>query len=96
MEVTLNNPDRKSIKWRIDTSGITSDKIFSVEPSSGIVESCDSYTIEAYFNPYAPGNFVQTLPLYIEEDDEIPSDVPYVELVLKGKLFDYLYLPTTF
>ncbi|EWS70940.1 flagellar associated protein, putative (macronuclear) [Tetrahymena thermophila SB210] len=85
MEVTLNNPDRRSIKWRIDISGITSDKIFQVEPSSGIVESCDSVKIEALFNPYAPGNFTQTLPLYIEEDDEIPSNVPYVELILKGE-----------
>lgn len=41
MEVTLNNPDAKSIKWRIDTSGITSDKIFAIEPSFGTVDSCD-------------------------------------------------------
>lgn len=41
MEVALNNPDRKDVKWRIDVSKLTSDKIFSVEPTSGVVEAME-------------------------------------------------------
>lgn len=56
-EITLSNPDVKPIKWRIDITGLTADKIFAVEPSSGIVEAMDEMKIVAFFNPYAPGNF---------------------------------------
>lgn len=57
MQVTLNNPDRSTVKWRLDTSTLTADKIFSVEPSQGEVRSFSSQIIEATFNPYAPGTY---------------------------------------
>lgn len=39
MEVTLSNPDRREVQWRIDVSSLKADKIFEIEVTSGIVPS---------------------------------------------------------
>jgi hypothetical protein len=83
--VTLNNPDRQLVKWRLDVSKLSSDKIFSVEPTSGIVPPMGKLTITANFNPYAPGDYESSLPLFIEDDPDISPNIPYVELTLKGE-----------
>lgn len=38
-EIKLSNPDKKDVKWRIDTGPLKAEKIFSIEPSEGIVSS---------------------------------------------------------
>jgi hypothetical protein len=32
MEVTLSNPDRRDVSWKIDASSLKVDKIFEIEP----------------------------------------------------------------
>ncbi|EGR27115.1 hypothetical protein IMG5_201370 [Ichthyophthirius multifiliis] len=85
IEINLNNPGRQNIQWRIDISKIGQEKIFNIEPNSGIVEANQVQIIKAYFNPYAPDKYNIYLPLFIENDDEISNQVPYVEIELKGE-----------
>ena len=85
MQIALNNPSRVAMKWKIDTKNLSVDKVFHIEPESGIVEANSQCTIEAYFNPYTPEKYIKILPLYIEGDDEIVNNVPYVEITLKGE-----------
>jgi hypothetical protein len=32
MEITLSNPDKRDVNWKIDNTSIKSDKIFEIEP----------------------------------------------------------------
>lgn len=56
-EIKLSNPDKKDVHWRIDIAPLKQDKIFSIEPSEGVVGSGQQVRIRIKFNPYGPGNF---------------------------------------
>lgn len=83
-EITLSNPDKRDVQWRIDVSPLRSDKIFDVEPSEGTVPSGQQQNIKVKFNPYGPGQFDQTVQLYILSDPEINPNLPYVDLSMTG------------
>jgi len=38
-EIKLSNPDKKDVHWRIDVNPLKTEKIFSIEPSEGVVGS---------------------------------------------------------
>jgi len=39
VEITLSNPERKPVYWRMDVTSITSDKIFNITPIEGKIDS---------------------------------------------------------
>ena len=79
-EITVSNPDSKTVKWRIDTAGFAKDGVFSVSPSEGRIDSGQTILIRAFFNPMKPGRYEQEIPLFI--DDE--QGKPYLEMVFLG------------
>lgn len=38
IEVTLNNPNLKSIYWKIDTTQLESENIFQISPNEGRID----------------------------------------------------------
>ncbi|CAD8120827.1 unnamed protein product [Paramecium sonneborni] len=83
-EIKLSNPDRKDVHWKIDCQSLKSEKIFAIEPNEGVVPSGQQINIRVKFNLYGPGSFNGTIQLYILEDPEIPSTLPYVEITMSG------------
>ena len=39
MEIIIQNPDNTDMKWRIDTSKLSNEKIFELKPEKGVVKS---------------------------------------------------------
>jgi hypothetical protein len=35
----LSNPERKIVYWRMDTTSVSSDKIFNITPTDGKIDS---------------------------------------------------------
>ena len=56
-EVTLSNPDRHEVRWRVDVTALRQDKIFDVEPNEGVVPAGSQERVRIKFNPYGPGLF---------------------------------------
>lgn len=77
-EITISNPDKKGINWRIDTTKL--DKTFSILPNEGFLEAGETHIIKASFNPLEIGEFSKTIPLFIENE----LTKPYLEINLKG------------
>lgn len=71
--VTLSNPERHPIKWSFELPADKKTGIFKISPSEGIVNPRvilylylkNSETINVYFDPYEPGKFKESIPLYI-------------------------------
>lgn len=55
--VTLSNPDKNTMKWRVDLTSFGASKIFDVRPESGEIPPGDSINIVVSFNPYEPGAY---------------------------------------
>lgn len=56
-EITLSNPDKRDVQWRVDVTPLKSDKIFEIEPTEGVVPAGQQQKIKVRFNPYGPGNY---------------------------------------
>ena len=79
--INLSNPDmRNALNWRIDTSKLDHDKVFTLFPCEGVLESKDTVCLKATFKPTYSGVYEQNLSLY--QDD---STKPYSEVTLKGE-----------
>ena len=61
-----------------------SDKVFQIIPSQGKVEAGQTIEIKAQFNPFAPGNYEKSVPLFLE-DPELPPNLSYLDIKLKGE-----------
>ncbi len=79
-EITISNPNKKGLSWRIDQAKLELGKIFSITPNEGWLEAGQTHLIKATFNPTEIGEFVRTVPLFIEND----FSKPYLEINLKG------------
>lgn len=79
MEITLSNPERKPVIWRMDTTSLT-DKVFTIHPVEGRIESGQTVKLKTQFNPYAPETFIKSIPVYIDSQESC-----YSELILKGQ-----------
>lgn len=79
-ELTISNPDKTGLSWKIDLTKIESEKIFSIHPNEGFLDPGQTHIIKASFNPLEVGEFSKTIPLYIDND----FAKPYLEIVLRG------------
>jgi len=84
MEIMLSNPDKYDVGWRLDVSTLNADKVFQIQPTEGRVESGQRIIIKAFFNPFAPGVYERSVPLYLD-DPELPQNMSYVDIQLKGE-----------
>lgn len=51
MYINLSNPDmRNALNWRIDTSALEQDKVFTLHPTEGVLESKDTVCLIVYMN----------------------------------------------
>ncbi|EAR97253.2 flagellar associated protein (macronuclear) [Tetrahymena thermophila SB210] len=82
-EIILSNPEKRSISWRLDTSILEKDKIFTIHPTQGRVDPGQTLRIKSSFNPSYPNNYEKLVPLYIDDPD-IPADQPCCYITLKG------------
>jgi hypothetical protein len=55
-----------------------------LEPNEGVVASGQQEKIKVKFNPYGPGLFTSSIPIYILDDPEISATLPYAELSFSG------------
>ena len=79
--INLSNPStKKPIVWRIDTSSLSKDGIFTVMPSSGLINPKVSVSVKIQFKPVKSMKYNIVLPIYIEKEDE-----PYNELIIKAE-----------
>lgn len=70
MEILLSNPDRRAIKWWVDTNVLNQDgKVFQIIPSEGVIEGGQNDIIQATFNPFAPEKYEKSVPLYIDDPE---------------------------
>lgn len=79
-QITVSNPNKNRMIWRIDQTKLESDRIFSIVPNEGWLDGGQTSILKATFNPLEIGEFSRTIPLYIEND----FSKPYLELNLKG------------
>jgi len=79
-EITITNPEKKGLSWKIDMTKLDQNKMFSINPNEGFLDAGQSNIIKAYFNPLEVGDFTKVVPLFIEND----TSKPYLELILKG------------
>lgn len=76
--VTLSNPSSKDIiDWRIETSPLDHDKVFSLIPVSGRIGPGLSMKIKVQFKPNKSKKYDVKLPIYIDSEE-----TPYKHLHL--------------
>ncbi|CAD8092149.1 unnamed protein product [Paramecium primaurelia] len=80
VEITLSNPERKPVYWRMDVTSITTDKIFNITPIEGKIDSGQTVKVKASFNPQKADDYQKNIPVYIDSQESC-----YLELILKGK-----------
>jgi hypothetical protein len=51
IEMTLTNPDIKSLYWKMDVSHLEPDNIFSMLPVEGRIDGNQSVIVKVCFNP---------------------------------------------
>lgn len=79
-DVIFSNPDIYPLRWKLDTSLIDKEKIFTIRPLEGYLEPAASVTVRASFNPSQAIDFEEKLNLFIDNSNE-----PYLSLTLKGE-----------
>ena len=80
-KVTFSNPSIKNpIVWRVDTSVLDRENIFSLVPTGGIINPKESMTIKIQFKPTRSKKYDIRLPIFIEKEE-----TPYNELRLKAE-----------
>lgn len=67
--MSFSNPDKYPVKWRIDQNALGTDRIFDIKPENGEVGAGESKTISVYFNPFEPGFFEKSIPLFVEDPE---------------------------
>lgn len=77
--VTLSNPDKFPMKWRVDLGVFGASRIFDVLPDSGEIPPGESKNIVVAFNPYEPGIFEHSIPLYVD-DPAAKSTASYIDI----------------
>lgn len=77
-EITLSNPERKTVHWRMDTSSL-GDNVFNIFPIEGKIDSGQTVKLKAQFNPSKADSYVKNVPVYIDSQESC-----YIELILKG------------
>jgi hypothetical protein len=81
VEVTISNPDNKSLRWRIDVTDLEGEKgVFSIVPNEGRLEGGQTTLIKASFNPKLPGEYEKIIPLYLDNE----TNLPYLKIMFKG------------
>ena len=79
--LNLKNPSsKKPIMWRIDTSKLNKETIFTILPSSGRINPKNTTTIKIQFKPTKSKKYNISLPIYIEDEE-----VPYNHLIIKAE-----------
>lgn len=86
MEVTLSNPEKKAIEWRIHAQDLESDNVFAIHPVEGRVDPGQTLRIKASFNPLAPGSYSHSIPLFIDEQKESCLDLAFTGMAAFPKL----------
>ena len=79
-QVLLSNPEAATTRWKLDTSTLDSDMIFSMKPSEGTLESGTYANVRVSFNPTQATVYESRVDLYL---DNIPD--PYMTLTLQGE-----------
>ena len=63
--INLSNPDMKSqLNWYIDVSKLEADKVFTIFPDEGTLDSKATVCLRATFKPSYSGVYDIKLPLY--------------------------------
>lgn len=55
------------------------DRIFDIRPESGEVGPGESKSITVYFNPFTPGFFEKSIPLFVDDPD-IKINSSYIDI----------------
>ncbi|KAL4497051.1 hypothetical protein ABPG72_002207 [Tetrahymena utriculariae] len=83
-EVTLSNPERKAVNWRIDATPFDKGKkLFSIHPTQGRIEPGQNQIIKASFDPKEPGEYEEVICLFLD-GDEGQSSIPVHKIQVKG------------
>lgn len=75
--ITISNLKNEAINWKMNSQAKPP---FSIRPLCGVLSACGRETVEISFSPSAPGEYSDRVAVVITG-----SDVPYLELKLKGK-----------
>lgn len=79
--IVLSNPSAKRpIVWSIDTGGLSKDNIFSVMPSSGIINPKVSVSVKIQFKPVKSMKYNLQLPIHIDKEK-----TPYNHLTIRAE-----------
>ncbi|KAM3143753.1 Encoded by [Paramecium bursaria] len=79
VEITLSNPERKTVQWRMDINNLLPERIFNIYPTEGKIDSGQTVKLKAQFNPNKADFFHKSVPVFIDSQDN-----SYLELILKG------------
>ena len=82
MEMTISNPDAKSIFWKFDQQQLMqNNKVFQIIPFEGRIDGGQTTIIKASFNPLSPGYYERSVNLYLDGDET----KPYITIEMKGE-----------
>ena len=79
-DIIFTNPDIFPLRWKIDTSRIEKEKVFSIKPSEGYLEPAASVTVRASFNPSQAVDYEETVNLLLDNSQDA-----YLTITLKGE-----------
>lgn len=75
--ISISNLKNEAISWKINSQAKPP---FSIKPMCGVLPACGKESVEISFTPSAPGDYSDRVAVVITG-----SDVPYLELKMKGK-----------
>ena len=78
-EMTLSNPSKNEVNWRIE-SYHSKDSIFTISPEKGKLGAGKRITIQIGFNPYQSGDYEENFPIFLDDSNKV-----YLEINFKGK-----------
>ena len=82
LEITISNPDAKSIFWKFDSSQLAAqNKVFQIIPFEGRIDGGSTTIIKVSFNPLIPDYYQQAVNLYLDGDES----KPYMTVEIKGQ-----------
>ena len=82
-QLTISNPNSNSdepLIWNLDKDILENQKVFTVIPEQGTIDSRQTVSLKIGFKPNKPQNFELSIPFYLSNDTE-----PYTEIKLKGE-----------